>query len=171
MYDEVKQLGIYRFNDDVVMPDYGTKASACFDLCAYIPSETEVTYFSSENNKDTVVINDNRLIMKPFYRYMIPTGLIMDIPTGYHVKVHPRSGQSIKQGLITVNNTGIIDEDYVEECKCLMINTSDINIVISNGERIAQAELCRVEPVVINSLEERPKQKTDRDGGFGSTGQ
>lgn len=171
MYDQVKNLGVYKLKEDVEYPKIGTSASACFDLCAYIPSGTEVVFFTPENSKETIEVNDNRLIMKPGYRYMIPTGLIFDIPTGYHIKVHPRSGQSIKQGLININNTGIIDEDYVEECKCLMINTSDINITINDGERIAQAELCRTEPIRFHFLEERPQQKTDRDGGFGSTGQ
>lgn len=171
MQYEVKELGVYKMSEDVVLPEYATKSSACFDLCAYLPNGTVVDYFTPNNEKKSIELNDSWLVLKPKYRYMIPTGLIFDIPTTYHIKVHPRSGQSLKQGLITVNNTGIIDEDYTEECKCLMINMSDINISVKNGERIAQAEVCKVEPIWINSIDTRPTQKTDRDGGFGSTGQ
>lgn len=167
----VQDLGVFKLHDDVKTPEYATKSSACFDLCAYLPNGTVIDFFEPNNKKNKVEIEDSRLVMLPNYRYMIPTGLIFNIPHGYHIKVHPRSGQAIKQGLITVNNTGIIDEDYVEECKCLMINTSGINISISNNERIAQAEVCKVEPIWINSIDTRPIQKTNRDGGFGSTGQ
>jgi len=171
MVYEVKELGVFKLHDTVKIPEYATESSACFDLCAYLTNGIVIDFFEPNNKKNELVVTDSRLVMIPNYRYMIPTGLIFDIPHGYHIKVHPRSGQSIKQGLITVNNTGIIDEDYVEECKCLMINTSGINISIKNGERIAQAEVCKVEPICINITEERPTQKTNRDGGFGSTGQ
>jgi dUTP pyrophosphatase len=166
-----KELGIYKLYDDVVIPAYATSSSACFDLCAYLTDGIIVDFFEPNNKKNKLEIKDNRLVMLPNYRYMIPTGLIFNIPEGYHIKVHPRSGQALKQGLITVNNTGIIDEDYVEECKCLMINVSGINISIKNGERVAQAEVCKVEPIWINSIDTRPTQKTDREGGFGSTGE
>lgn len=166
----MQKLGVYKLYDDVTVPEYATTSSACFDLSAYLSNDTIITFFEPNNKKNELVVTDSRLVMIPNYRYMIPTGLIFDIPQGHHIKVHPRSGQSIKQGLITVNNTGIIDEDYVEECKCLMINTSGINISIKNGERIAQAEVCKVEPIWIYNIEKRPTQKTNRDGGFGSTG-
>lgn len=167
---EVQELGVFKLYDDVKTPEYATKSSACFDLCAYLPNGTVIDFFEPNNKKNTMTITEERLVLLPNYRYMIPTGLIFSIPTTFHIKVHPRSGQALKQGLITVNNTGIIDEDYVEECKCLMINVSGINISIKNGERIAQAEVCKVEPIWINSIDTRPEQKTDRDGGFGSTG-
>jgi dUTP pyrophosphatase len=167
---DVQDLGVYKIHEDAKLPEYGTTASACFDLCAYIPTGSTVDFFDPTNKKNTIEISDARLILKPNHRYMVPTGIIFDIPQSYHIKVHPRSGQAIKQGLITVNNTGIIDEDYIEECKCLMINISGINISIKNHERIAQAEVCRVEPIWIHEIGDRPTQKTDRDGGFGSTG-
>jgi dUTPase len=77
----------------------------------------------------------------------------------------------LKKGLITANNAGIIDEDYVEECNCIMRNVSETSIQIDHGDRIVQAELRRTENFEIDILPVRPKQKTDRDGGFGSTGQ
>jgi len=171
MVYEVKELGVFKLHDTVKIPEYATESSACFDLCAYLPNGAVIDFFEPTNKKNTMTVSEERLVLLPNYRYMVPTGLIFNIPTTYHIKVHPRSGQALKQGLITVNNTGIIDEDYVEECKCLMINVSGINISIKNGERIAQAEVCKVEPICINITEERPTQKTDRDGGFGSTGQ
>jgi len=108
--------------------------------------------------------------MIPKWRYLISTGLIFDIPPGYYIKVHPRSGNALKKGLVTANNTGIIDEDYVEECNCIMINLSDDPYIVEHGDRIAQAELRQAESYVIGRINNRPLQKTERDGGFGSTG-
>tara|TARA_B100000085_G_C18450339_1_gene474595 strand:- start:677 stop:970 length:294 start_codon:yes stop_codon:yes gene_type:complete len=96
--------------------------------------------------------------------------MILDIPSGYYVKVHPRSGNALKKGLITANNVGIIDEDYVEECNCIMINISHDTILVEHGDRIAQAEMRRTEHYAIGRINKRPEQKTERDGGFGSTG-
>ena len=90
---------------------------------------------------------------------------------GYYIKVHPRSGNALKKGLITANNVGIVDEDYVEESNLIMRNVSQTSIQIDHGDRIAQAELRKVEDFQIKLLNKRPKQKTNRDGGFGSTGQ
>ena len=109
--------------------------------------------------------------MLPGWRYLIPTGIIFDIPVGCYIKVHPRSGNALKKGLITANNVGIIDEDYVEECNCIMINVSNTSIQINHGDRIVQAELRKTESFEIDITNTRPKQKTDREGGFGSTGQ
>jgi dUTP pyrophosphatase len=84
--------------------------------------------------------------------------------------MHPRSGLSIKKGLILANCEGVIDSDYVEELMIPVVNTSDISYEISHGERIAQMELVRKEHFLYLHLTERPQQKTDRSGGFGSTG-
>ena len=98
------------------------------------------------------------------------TGLIIDIPKGYSVRVHARSGLSLKQGLVLANGEGVIDSDYVEEVMVLLHNVSENNITISNGDRIAQAELIKdVEYQVVDSAV-RPGVKTSRTGGMGSTG-
>ena len=117
-----------------------------------------------------MILDQDCIDMIPQWRYLIPTGIIFDIPPGYYIKVHPRSGNALKNGLITANNVGIIDEDYVEECNCIMINIGHDALEVCHGDRIAQAELRRTEYYSIEKIQERPQQKTDRDGGFGSTG-
>ena len=164
-------LGIFCLYDDVEVPSLATEKSACFDLKAYLKSHTKVLAYNHYNHKKEILITNNSLSMLPHWRYLIPTGIIFDIPRGYYVKVHPRSGNALKKGLITANNVGIVDEDYVEECNCIMTNVSHTPIQIDHGDRIAQAELRKVENFNIKLVRKRPKQKTDRDGGFGSTGQ
>ena len=165
-----QKLGVFRLHNDVEVPSLATEKSACFDLKAYLKKDTKLLAFNQYNHKKEVTLKGDYLEMIPKWRYLIPTGMIFDIPVGYYVKVHPRSGNALKKGLITANNTGIIDEDYVEECNCIMINLSDDPYTVEDGDRIAQAELRRTEYYSIEKIQERPQQKTDRDGGFGSTG-
>ena len=104
------------------------------------------------------------------WRVLIPTGLIFDIPENHSVRVYPRSGLSSKRGLNLINCVGIIDEDYVEEVFVPVYNNSQEKLRIFNGDRIAQAVLVFNQRAIINYTNERPSRKSDRDGGFGSTG-
>ena len=165
-----QKLGVYCLHEDVETPKLATEKSACFDLKAYLKKSKIIIGYNQYNHKKEIILRDNSLEMIPKWRYLIPTGMIFDIPNGYYIKVHPRSGNALKKGLITANNTGIIDEDYVEECNCIMINLSDDPYTVEDGDRVAQAELRRTEQYSIEKIQERPQQKTDRDGGFGSTG-
>ena len=114
------------------------------------------------------------ITINPGHRVKIPTGLVLDIPEGYSVRIHPRSGIALKRGLKLSNGEGIIDADYVEPLYILMTNTSQQEIVIAHDERIVQGELVVAGTgLTQHPLEEcfdRPLQKTSRLGGFGSTG-
>ncbi len=147
----VTELGIYRMFDDVKKPSFGTSGSACFDICAYSPERQFILCKKGEVT-------------------LVSTGIIFDIPAGYSVRLHPRSGISIKHGITLINAEGVIDSDYVNEVKVPIINhgSSDFNIV--HGMRICQAELVRDIPMVTREIYSAPGQKTDRTGGFGSTG-
>lgn len=101
---------------------------------------------------------------------LIPTGLILDIPKNYCVKIYPRSGLSSKKGLNLINCVGIIDSDYVEELMIPVYNNSQERVRIYSGDRIAQGELVVQHQAEFSYLTERPKRKSDRNGGFGSTG-
>ena len=116
----MQKLGIFCLHDDVEIPSLATRKSACFDLKAYLKSHTKVLAYNQFNHKKEVLIKNNCLLMLPSWRYLIPTGIIFDIPVGCYIKVHPRSGNALKKGLITANNAGIIDEDYIEECNCII---------------------------------------------------
>jgi dUTP pyrophosphatase len=101
---------------------------------------------------------------------MAPTGLIMDIPEGYSVRLHPRSGNALKLGLVLANLEGVIDSDYFDELMVLLWNTTTNGLWINNESRIAQAEMVKQERYLIEETKEKPGKKTDREGGLGSTG-
>ena len=139
-------------------------------------SENKISGYGLDNEKFKVEIrrkmDDERpyVIIEPGMRLMIPTGLIFDIPVGYSVRIHIRSGIALKQGLVLVNHEGVIDADYVDPTFILLTNISEQDAYIFHGDRIAQGELI---PDLAYNVEEtytQPAQKTDRVGGFGSTG-
>jgi len=167
----MQSLGIYKLHPTVQCPSLQTENSACVDVYAYLKNSTIVTY-DRYNSKSTTTTDENTVGIRigPKERILIPTGIIFDIPEHYSLRMHPRSGLSIKKGLILANCEGVIDSDYVEELMIPVVNTSDISYDISHGERIAQIELVRKEYFTYLHLTERPEQKTDRSGGFGSTG-
>lgn len=107
--------------------------------------------------------------LKPLERILVPTGLFIELPTGYEAQIRPRSGLAIKQGLTLLNTPGTIDADYRGEIKIIMVNLSDKIQEILPGQRIAQmvvSTYSRVqwEPAVTLSESERGT------GGFGHTG-
>jgi dUTP pyrophosphatase len=109
------------------------------------------------------------IILKPLERLLIPTGLFIELPLGFEAQIRPRSGLAVKKGITVLNSPGTIDSDYRGEIKVLLINLSNENFKVENGERIAQMVVEkheRIEWIEAESLEE-----TNRGiGGFGSTG-
>jgi dUTP pyrophosphatase len=140
-------LKIYRISENATLPKFATKQSACFDISA---------------SEDCTIIAK--------HSYAVSTGLILDIPEGYSVRIHPRSGLAYKKGITLLNCEGIIDSDYTDELKVILYNTSNIDFMINNGDRIAQGELIKSLDYTIDECYTKPTQKTDRVGGFGSTG-
>lgn len=109
------------------------------------------------------------IVLKPLGRAIVPTGLFLEIPAGYEVQVRPRSGLAAKKGVTVLNAPGTIDADYRGEVCVILVNLSDQDFVIGNGERIAQLVLARHE--VIEWQETLELASSDRGaGGFGSTG-
>lgn len=169
-------LKIYKKNEHAQMPKYSTEMSAAFDIHACLPYGASVKGFTT-NNEDIetfgISLKDNE---QPFveiphnWRYLIPTGIILDIPENHYVEVFSRSGNSIKKGLTLINSVGIIDEDYTQELFIPIINLSQQRIRIHHGDRIAQGILKVATPCVLFETLERPKKDSDRNGGFGSTG-
>jgi len=167
-------LKIYVMNENAEMPSFATEGSACFDIKACIQLGTEVTSYNTWNKKTKVVpkviAGVPSIQITPGDRALVPTGLIFDIPEKHVLKLYNRSSTGLKKGLMLPNSVGIIDSDYVEQSFIMLQNMSESLVVIQHGERLAQAML---EPVYDYSLmvsEEKPQQKTSRDGGFGSTG-
>lgn len=130
------------------LPDYETVFSAGMDLRANIDSD---------------------LILKPLERILVPTGLFIEIPAGFEAQIRPRSGLAIKKGITLLNTPGTIDSDYRGEIKVIMINLSSEDVIISDGERIAQMVFAaheRAEWVKAEELAETVRGA----GGFGHTG-
>jgi dUTP pyrophosphatase len=130
------------------LPNYATTGAAGMDIRA--------------NNTDTITL-------APMQRLLIPTGIFMEIPTGYEVQIRPRSGLAFKNGITCLNTPGTIDSDYRGELKVLLINLSNENQHINNGDRIAQLVIAKVETATLELVQSL--NETERAaGGFGHTG-
>ncbi|MBL4592395.1 MAG: dUTP diphosphatase [Flavobacteriales bacterium] len=130
------------------LPHYGTEASAGVDLRANITES---------------------VTLKPLERVLIKTGLFIELPVGYEAQVRPRSGLAYKHGLTVLNTPGTIDADYRGEIGVILVNLSNEDFIIENGERVAQMVIAKHEQAEWNLVEEL--SETDRGaGGFGSTG-
>ena len=162
-------LKFYKLAEDVASPTWATFDSACFDLQAYIPESTSVTIYTVHNAKYNI-LSTGIIGILPGERAMIPTGLILDIPEGYSVRLHIRSSMAGKHGIVLANGEGVIDSDYVDPLFMLLHNTSKSVVYISNGDRIAQAELVANLQYCLSDTSTKPAPKGNRTGGFGSTG-
>ena len=172
-----EKLKFFKLNDTVQLPTFATRESACFDICANLVEGGEIQYYQAISTKSVPrriafdINNSNTFIqLNNMERMLIPTGLIADIPKGFSIRLHSRSGLAFKQGVYLANCEGIIDSDYVDPIYAMVTNISNVPVRIYNGDRICQGELVRCEKYTLNESDEAPTQKTDRDGGFGSTG-
>jgi len=163
-------LKFYKLNPNAKAPIFATEGSACFDIHASLIRGEKVKLYTSNDEFDQQRIMNEEFVIWPGERVQIPTNLIFDIPKGWSIRIHPRSGLSFKRGLILVNQEGIIDSDYVEPVFILMTNVSSKDQTIYNDDRICQGEMVPSPLYHLEEINEKPTQKTDREGGFGSTG-
>lgn len=130
------------------LPQYATPQSAGMDLRANL---------------------DEPVTLRPMERRLIPTGLYIALPAGYEAQVRPRSGLALKKGITVLNSPGTVDADYRGEIGVLLINLSQEDFVVNDGERIAQMVIARHEQgefIAVDVLDE-----TERGaGGYGHTG-
>ena len=130
------------------LPSYQTNGSAGMDLRAHLEKD---------------------IVLKPLERSIIPTGLFMALPLGYEAQVRPRSGLAAKYGLTVLNSPGTIDADYRGEIGVILVNLSDTDFTVKNGERVAQLVIskhARGEWVSVQNLSDTSRGSS----GFGSTG-
>jgi dUTP pyrophosphatase len=112
---------------------------------------------------------DGELVLRPGERLLVPTGIVLEIPSGWEGQVRPRSGLALRHGLALVNAPGTIDSDYRGEVGVLLINLGAEPFTLRRGDRIAQLVIARVESVEWEEAE--ALEGSDRgEGGFGSTG-
>ena len=169
-------MNVFKVNDRASIPEYATDGSACFDIKACISNGQRLRSFNAFNKEMSIVVKGvggvrDAFQLPPGIRVLVPTGLIFDIPEKHVMKMYIRSSQALKKGLIMANGVGIIDSDYVEESFMMLQNVSDSMATIEHGERIAQCLVEKTLRLKIAEVTEKPGQKTDRDGGFGSTGE
>lgn len=130
------------------LPSYQTNGSAGMDLRAHLEKD---------------------IVLKPLDRSIIPTGLFMALPLGYEAQVRPRSGLAAKYGLTVLNSPGTIDADYRGEIGVILVNISNTDFTVKNGERVAQLVIskhARGEWVSVQNLSDTSRGSS----GFGSTG-
>ena len=131
------------------LPNYGTPLSAGMDLRAFLP--------------------DGSIVIKPMERRLVKTGLFMELPAGYEAQIRPRSGLALKKGITVLNSPGTIDADYRGEICVLLINLSNEDFEVTDGERIAQMVIAKHESVQWQQCDNL--SDTERGtGGFGHTG-
>ena len=130
------------------LPEYATPQSAGMDLRANI---------------------DSPITLKPMARQLVPTGLYIALPAGFEAQIRPRSGLALKHGITVLNSPGTIDADYRGELMVLLINLSDADFTINDGERIAQMVVTRHEQPTLELVD--ALDETERGtGGYGHTG-
>ncbi len=146
MYSNVKIKVLAK--EGAALPVYKTAGAAGADVCAFIEKE---------------------LVLAPFERLLVSTGLFFEIPEGFEIQVRPRSGLAFKNGVTVLNSPGTIDSDYRGELKVLLVNFSKESVTIRPGDRIAQIV---VAPVTLATWERTDaiSESARGTGGFGSTG-
>ena len=135
-------LKYYKLHSDAKDPFFATKGSACFDIHACLSGVER--YKVRQDTLDREIerpLKNGTLQIFSMERVLVPTGLILDIPDGYSVRLHSRSGLVYNHGLYLTNCEGIIDWDYVDPIFIIMTNISQSPKTINNGDRICQAEL------------------------------
>lgn len=168
-------MKIYRVSKNAEIPSYATEGSAAFDIKVCFDENTKIRAFNPHNREMFLPVksgSDGRLYSQvlPQFRTLLPTGLIFDIPEKHVLKFFIRSGVALKLGIMLANSTAIIDSDYTDPSFIMVYNMGDTPINIYHGDRIAQAILEKNSRVSLIETDEKPKQKTDRTGGMGSTG-
>ena len=130
------------------LPKYETEGSAGMDIKANI---------------------DESILLEPLQRVLVKTGLYLSLPEGLECQIRPRSGLALKHGVTVLNSPGTIDSDYRGEIGVILVNLSEQNFIINDGDRIAQMVITKHETVSFIEVDEL--SETERGtGGFGSTG-
>ncbi|MCL2007807.1 MAG: dUTP diphosphatase [Treponema sp.] len=141
-------LKVKKKEKGVQLPEYESFGAAGMDLKAFL---------------------DEDILILPFGRAKIPTGLFLEIPSGFEAQIRPRSGLAVKHGITVLNAPGTIDSDYRGELEVILINLGEGPFTVKNGERIAQMIICPVSRAIVTEAEFLSQTKRGA-GGFGSTG-
>jgi dUTP pyrophosphatase len=146
---KLRAIKVELVHEDAVLPKYAYPSDSGFDL-----HETE------------------EVIIGPFGRALIPTGLKVSFEEGYEIQVRPKSGLAIKQGLTVLNTPGTVDQGYTGEIQVIVFNTNNTTVTIPKGMKVGQGVLCPVVQGKYVSIEQvgQVEDKDRGNNGFGSTG-
>ena len=146
---KLRTIKVELVHEDAVLPKYAYPSDSGFDLHA-----TE------------------EVIIGPFGRALIPTGLKVSFEEGYEIQVRPKSGLAIKQGLTVLNTPGTVDQGYTGEIQVIVFNTNNTTVTIPKGMKVGQGVLCPVVQGKYVSVEQvgQVEDKDRGNNGFGSTG-
>ncbi len=156
-------------HDDVIVPTRSTEESAGYDVRAYLDGRSVRLRKSAGDAVAELTVTDGKLVLEPGDTALVPTGFKARVPRGYEAQVRIRSSMAFKRGLSLPNAPGTIDSDYPDEWLIMIRNHSDRSVMIEHGERIAQVILNRFAALDWEIGE--VGMFTDRQGGFGSTGE
>ena len=144
-----KIISYKKLSVDTMTPQYAYNMDSGFDL------------YSTED-----------MVLPPFGRALVPTGLSFDLPQGYEMQVRTKSGLAINQGLMVLNSPGTVDRGYQGEIKVIVLNVNNHELIIPKGMKVAQGVICPVlcgDDVLFDEVNEF-ETKERGDNGFGSTG-
>jgi len=146
------EVKVYNKSDNP-LPEYETEGAAGMDVRAFLPDK-------------------NIIFIKPGGRFLIDTGLYVEIPEGYEIQVRPRSGLALKKGISVANTPGCIDSDYRNSIGVILENRGTENFEVKNGDRIAQLILSEVPKIKWKKVSKQEDLSNTKRGlgGFGSTG-
>jgi dUTP pyrophosphatase len=172
--DKIKEMFNIDLNDlDVEIDDLLNKVNLKFELLSDDETNQKIipTYnYPSDSGFDLFNVGPH-VVIQPFSRTLIPTGIKLDIPKGFEIQVRSKSGLALNQGLFVLNSPGTVDQGYTGEIKVILYNSTTEPINVSNMMKVGQAVLC---PVVSGSrvllVNKKVEDKDRSDNGFGSTG-
>lgn len=186
LFDEIKNFKLENEEDDDVMAEIEARLGVPFEEFEKILSDalTKKPLFFKKLNPDAVsptyayesdsgfdLYSTEEVILKPFERRLVPTGLSFDIPEGYEIQVRTKSGLALKQGLMVLNSPGTVDQGYTGEVKVILFNASNEQQKVEKGMKIAQGVLSSVESgKKVALIEDNFEDKERGSNGFGSTG-
>jgi dUTP pyrophosphatase len=140
----------YPHGEGLPLPKYATSQSAGVDLMAAV---------------------EMPIVLKPFERGLIPTGLSISVPNGFEAQIRPRSGLALRHGITVLNSPGTIDADYLGEIQVILINLGSEDFLVERGLRIAQMVIAPVASLEWAEVDQHEDfEHNERKGGFGSTG-
>jgi len=172
----------YKLHDDELSEELGFDISEFNDdnqffgdgkiTVKFVSNNDKTLHYAYESDSGFDLYSNEEVIIPPFGRALIPTGVFFDLPQDFEIQVRSKSGLAINQGLMVLNSPGTVDEGYTGEIKVIIFNTNNSEFTITKGMKVAQTVVARaitgrwVNLVQVDKIEDKDRGSK----GFGSTG-